>query len=315
MFVQTWLLPFALIVVAIAIAIPLSQYIAWVMDGKYRPLPVFSWFEKRLDSAPQNWKQYLVSLLVFNAVLFAFGFLVLSLQAWMPLNPDHKTILSPSTILHSVISFSTNTDLQHYSGDQHLSNFSQIFFGIRQSLPLGRHRALLADGHHPGLPQRPERRQLLPRHVARRRLHVPSHRLRLRRHLHLAGQPDDAAERPPGHHPRAGLDGPDGQGRRDPAKHHRRARRSLRVDEDARHERRRLLRHELRAPLREPDRHLQLLQHPRDDDIPVRPRPHVRADAQAHEARRRHLLGHADPDGRESSSGRSASTRSSPTPA
>ena len=129
MFVQTWFLPFTLIVVAIAIAIPLSKYVAWVMDGKYRPLPVFRWFEKRLDSGPQNWKQYLVSLLVFNAVLFAFGFIVLALQAWMPLNPDHKTILAPSTILHSVISFSTNTDLQHYSGDQHLSNFSQIFFG------------------------------------------------------------------------------------------------------------------------------------------------------------------------------------------
>ena len=105
MFVQTWFLPFALLVAAIAIAIPLSRYIAWVMDGKYRPLPVFRWFEKRLDSGNQNWKQYLVSLLVFNAVLFAFGFLVLALQRWMPLNPDHKTMLAPSTILHSVISF------------------------------------------------------------------------------------------------------------------------------------------------------------------------------------------------------------------
>src|SRR5208283_4485711 len=129
MFVQTWFLPFALLVVAIAIAVPLSRYMSWVMDGKYRPLPVFRWFEERLDSGAQNWKQYLISLLVFNAVLFAFGFLVLCLQRWMPLNPDHKTILAPSTILHSVISFSTNTDLQHYSGDQHLSNFSQIFFG------------------------------------------------------------------------------------------------------------------------------------------------------------------------------------------
>jgi K+-transporting ATPase ATPase A chain len=130
MFIQTWFLPFALLVAAIGIAIPLSRYIAWVMDGKYRPLPIFRWVEKRLDSGPQTWKQYLVALLVFNTALFAFGFIVLALQQWMPLNPDHKTILSPSTILHSVMSFSTNTDLQHYSGDQHLSNFSQIFFGI-----------------------------------------------------------------------------------------------------------------------------------------------------------------------------------------
>ena len=29
-----------------------------------------------------------------------------------------------------VVSFMTNTDVQHYSGDQHFSNFSQIFFAI-----------------------------------------------------------------------------------------------------------------------------------------------------------------------------------------
>src|SRR5271157_886506 len=130
MFMQTWLLPFALLATATLVAFPLSRYMAWVMDGKYRPLPVFGWFEKRLNSGPQNWKQYVCSLLIFNTVLFVFGYLVLALQPWMPLNPDHKTLLAPSTIFMQVVSFMTNTDLQHYSGDQHLSNFSQIFFGI-----------------------------------------------------------------------------------------------------------------------------------------------------------------------------------------
>ncbi|MGD0237365.1 MAG: potassium-transporting ATPase subunit KdpA, partial [Syntrophorhabdales bacterium] len=58
------------------------------------------------------------------------GYLVLALQPWMPLNPDGKGMLFPSAIFNSVISFMTNTNLQHYSGDQHLSNFSQIFFCI-----------------------------------------------------------------------------------------------------------------------------------------------------------------------------------------
>jgi len=130
MFIQTWLLPFLLLVTAAIIAFPLSRYMAWIMDGKYRPLPFLGWIEKKLDSGPQNWKQYTVSLLIFNIVLMIFGFLVLALQQWLPLNPDGKIMLSPTTIFHSVISFSTNTDLQHYAGDQHLSNFSQIFFGI-----------------------------------------------------------------------------------------------------------------------------------------------------------------------------------------
>ncbi|MGO9139443.1 MAG: potassium-transporting ATPase subunit KdpA [Syntrophales bacterium] len=130
MFIQTWFLPFLLLATATVIAFPLSRYMAWIMDGKYRPLPVFGWFEKRLDSGPQNWKQYTGSLLIFNTVLFIFGFLVLALQPWMPLNPDGKTMLAPSTIFNSVVSFMTNTNLQHYAGDQHLSNFSQIFFCI-----------------------------------------------------------------------------------------------------------------------------------------------------------------------------------------
>lgn len=128
MFTQIWILPFSLLAAATVIAFPLSRYLAWIMDGKYRPLPILSWFESRLDSGLQNWKQYTGSLLLFNTVLFVFGFLVLALQPWTPLNPDGKGMLAPSTIFHSVVSFMTNTDLQHYSGDQHLSNFSQIFF-------------------------------------------------------------------------------------------------------------------------------------------------------------------------------------------
>ena len=50
-------------------------------------MAVFGWFERRLDSGPQDWKQYTASLLVFNIVLFVFGYIVLSLQPWMPLNP------------------------------------------------------------------------------------------------------------------------------------------------------------------------------------------------------------------------------------
>lgn len=127
---QIWFLPFALLVTATLISIPLSRYLSWIMDGKYKPLPVMSWFEIKLNSGAQNWKQYLASLLIFNTLLFVFSYLVLALQPYLPLNPDGKTLLAPSAIFNSVVSFMTNTDLQHYAGDQHLSNFSQIFFGI-----------------------------------------------------------------------------------------------------------------------------------------------------------------------------------------
>ena len=125
---QIWILPFLLLVTATLLAFPISKYMTWIMDGNYHPLKIFSWFEKRLDSGHQNWKRYVGALLIFNTALFVFGFLVLILQEYLPLNPLHRPMLAPTAILHSVISFMTNTDLQHYSGDQHFSNFSQIFF-------------------------------------------------------------------------------------------------------------------------------------------------------------------------------------------
>ena len=125
-----WLLPVSIIVFTIVIAIPLSRYMAKIMDGKYKAPRIFAWFEKKLDSGPQNWKQYTVALLVFNLVLFVYGYIVLSVQPWMPLNPRGLGMLAPSTIFNTVISFITNTNIQHYSGDVAFSNFTQIFFCV-----------------------------------------------------------------------------------------------------------------------------------------------------------------------------------------
>ena len=125
-----WLLPISIIIFTIVLAIPLSRYMAKIMDGKYKPSRIFGWFEKHLDSGAQNWKQYTVALLVFNSVLFVYGYIVLSVQPWMPLNPRGLGILAPSTIFNTVISFITNTNIQHYSGDVAFSNFTQIFFCV-----------------------------------------------------------------------------------------------------------------------------------------------------------------------------------------
>ncbi len=130
MSIQIWLLPFVILVATTLLAIPLSRYMAWIMDGKYQAPKFLRWFESRLDSGAQDWKQYAIALLIFNALMFVFGYLVLALQPLMPLNPDGKGLLFPSTIFNSVASFITNTNLQHYGGEVHLSNFSQLFFAV-----------------------------------------------------------------------------------------------------------------------------------------------------------------------------------------
>ena len=75
----------------------------------------------------QNWKSYLFSMLIFNAVMFAFVTIVLALQQWLPLNPDGKGALEASLIFNTAASFVTNTNLQHYSGEASMSYFSQLF--------------------------------------------------------------------------------------------------------------------------------------------------------------------------------------------
>ncbi len=125
-----WLLPVSILVTAVVLSIPLSRYLTWIMDGKYHAPRVLRWCEERLDTGPQTWKQYTAALLIFNGVLFVYGFAVLALQPLMPLNPLGRGMLEPTTIFNTVISFMTNTNLQHYSGDQHFSNFSQLFFVI-----------------------------------------------------------------------------------------------------------------------------------------------------------------------------------------
>ncbi|MDF9839290.1 MULTISPECIES: potassium-transporting ATPase subunit KdpA [unclassified Paenibacillus] len=73
-----------------------------------------------------SWKTYALSFLTTNVVLVAFGYLILRLQSAMPLNPNGIAGMEQSLTFNTVISFITNTNLQHYSGETGLSYFSQM---------------------------------------------------------------------------------------------------------------------------------------------------------------------------------------------
>src|SRR5262249_50668788 len=121
-----WLLPVLIIGITVALSIPLGRYMARVLDRPGAGNAV----ERLLDTGPQSWTGYAFAMLAFNAAAFVIGFLVLATQPWHPafLNPDAKGMLSPSTIFNTAASFLTNTNLQHYSGEIHLSYASQLFF-------------------------------------------------------------------------------------------------------------------------------------------------------------------------------------------
>ncbi|WP_342565592.1 potassium-transporting ATPase subunit KdpA [Paenibacillus sp. FSL R7-0345] len=73
-----------------------------------------------------TWKGYAVSFLTTNIVLVAFGYLILRLQGVLPFNPSGIGKMEETLAFNTVISFITNTNLQHYSGESGVSYFTQM---------------------------------------------------------------------------------------------------------------------------------------------------------------------------------------------
>lgn len=120
-----WFLPILVIGLAAGLSVPLGRYMARACDR-----PAGYRIERWLDTGPQTWKQYCFSMLAFNAAAFVTGFVVLCAQPLNPafLNPDGKGMLAPSTIFNTACSFISNTNLQHYSGEVHISYGTVLFF-------------------------------------------------------------------------------------------------------------------------------------------------------------------------------------------
>lgn len=79
-----------------------------------------------IDTSNMNWKRYAVSLLAVNACLVLVGYLILRIQNLLFLNPNEIGSMEASLSFNTIISFMTNTNLQHYSGESGLSYLSQM---------------------------------------------------------------------------------------------------------------------------------------------------------------------------------------------
>jgi K+-transporting ATPase ATPase A chain len=73
-----WIFPSAVVALLIGLSFPLGRYLEWIIEGRYPAPSWLSRLERRLDTGPQNWKQYAFSLIWFDAFLFAAGFVLLS---------------------------------------------------------------------------------------------------------------------------------------------------------------------------------------------------------------------------------------------
>jgi potassium-transporting ATPase potassium-binding subunit len=73
-----------------------------------------------------GWKEYFLAGLLVNVLQMAIAFTILTLQGLLPLNPMGFGGLNWDLAVNTVISFATNTNLQHYNGETTLSYFSQM---------------------------------------------------------------------------------------------------------------------------------------------------------------------------------------------
>ncbi|MEH2073098.1 MAG: potassium-transporting ATPase subunit KdpA [Nostoc sp.] len=71
--------------------------------------------------------QYGRAIVYSNVVMGLLLFFIITNQGWLPLNPTGINAPTWDTTLHTTISFITNTNQQHYSGETYLSYASQMW--------------------------------------------------------------------------------------------------------------------------------------------------------------------------------------------
>lgn len=121
-------------ILAIVLGWPLGRYLAAVMRGApMRGDRLFGWLERPIyalfGTDPRrgmSWKGYVGAFLLSNAVLGVLVWMVFMTQAWLPLNPNQAPNMSWDLALHTMVSFLTNTNQQHYSGQAQLSYLAHM---------------------------------------------------------------------------------------------------------------------------------------------------------------------------------------------
>ncbi len=124
----------AMFIASVALAIPLGRYIGKVYSGDktwadaiFNPLDKLFFKVSGINpDKGMNWKQHLTVLLTINLIWFLLSMLVLMNMGWLPLNPDGNPSMSADLAFNTSISFISNTNLQHYSGESGLSYLGQL---------------------------------------------------------------------------------------------------------------------------------------------------------------------------------------------
>ncbi|WP_377476185.1 MAG: potassium-transporting ATPase subunit KdpA [Microcoleus anatoxicus] len=126
------------LIIVVAIAPVFGNYMARVymgeatiLDRAAKPLEQLIYQAGNIRSADSmtGW-QYARSVFYSNIAMGIFVFLIFMLQGFLPLNATGLGTPTWDTALHTTISFLTNTDQQHYSGETTFTYLSQLTLGF-----------------------------------------------------------------------------------------------------------------------------------------------------------------------------------------
>ena len=133
-------------VLALGLGWPLGHYMARVLRGGRAPLdaaflPVERGLYKAIGPSANggmSWRGFTMAFLFANAVLFVLVWVLFMVQGALPLNPDAAPNMKWDLALHTMVSFLTNTNQQHYSGQSQLSYLSQMvgIVGLQMITPM-----------------------------------------------------------------------------------------------------------------------------------------------------------------------------------
>ncbi|MEP6735912.1 MAG: potassium-transporting ATPase subunit KdpA [Chryseolinea sp.] len=124
----------ALFILTLLLAIPLGRYCVKVFKNEKSWLDFMSPLENAVfklcrinPDLAMDWKENLKASLTLNLIFFLWAFLILTTQSWHPFwNPDGITSMEPTTAFNTAVSFMTNTNLQHYSGESGATYMTQL---------------------------------------------------------------------------------------------------------------------------------------------------------------------------------------------
>lgn len=119
---------------SVALAIPFGKYCSRVFKEEKTWLDFFAPLERLIfklsgidATKSMDWKENMKAMLALNAIFFTLAMIILLTQSWHPFwNPASIASMEPTTAFNTAVSFMTNTNLQHYSGESGASYLTQL---------------------------------------------------------------------------------------------------------------------------------------------------------------------------------------------